>query len=271
MSASSAAAFVHVPRQDERANTIPLLREVVRYLEESPATSRETWESRARAAIGAVSNRELLRDVLHFELATTAGNAAYQPGASTSRHLVLYNGSEFVLAATISDANVDQAATPLQALDRDTLVAFVDGGTVEARWYRQGDDGNSNRPDPARPLTFVRTETICPGDAMFFEASRDVVDLRSSEPMVFLTLASPAKSDVVWSYHPDTLAPLGSRSANPELLWTRFLIGLAACHGNVDTIVSLGSLAKSDNPLLREKTLGAIATIAGRDSTGTRS
>jgi hypothetical protein len=80
---------------------------------------------------------------------------------------------------------------------------------------------------------------------------RDVVDVRSADAMVTISLSSASKCDVVWSYDPASLACSGMRTANPELLWTRFLLGLAAYHGDGDSSAASSVKAKAGESIAK--------------------
>jgi hypothetical protein len=263
MSENNAAVFVHVPGQRERIDAVPALAELVRYLEDPLSGDPAAWVARGREALERTDLRVLLSDVTFYELERVRADTAYQPGASTSRHLVLYNGPDFVLAASVQPPG--RMSPALQSLNRDTFVAFVSGTRAELRRFRQDGDLDPERPCAPDPLRAVGTTTIVPGDVVFAEAMRDVVDVQSDDAMVSMSLSSASKCDVVWGYDPVSLACSGMRTANPELLWTRFLLGLAAHHGDADSVRELSRIGgDSAAASVKAKAGESIAKIAER-------
>jgi hypothetical protein len=263
VSAGSAAAFVHVPGQRERMDAVPALADLVAHLERPLDDAPGAWSARGREAFESAASEDLLSDVAYYELQRICNDSTYSPGGSTARHLVLYNGPAFVLAVSVHPPQ--QTPVTLQSLNRDTLVALVTCKGAELRRYRQEGALDAEHPGTAPPLTALTSMTMGSGDIFFIEAKYDIVDLRSAHTMVTLSLASPSKCDVVWGYDVASLACVGARTADAELLWTWFLIGLAAHHGDAESARELSRIgAESIAASAKTKARESIAAISER-------
>lgn len=248
----TAAVYVRMPGQTERAKAVSTLQKIIADLEDL-SLDQEDFPQCAGLFTNFLRSA-VLREIIDYELRKIRGDAHYQPAGSSRQQMTLHNGRNFVLTAIVAKPAPAGLPAKLQSLNRDSFIGVVNSVDVETTVFRIGAADDALRDNPS--VSFLRQ-----GEAVLVRAGVDLVHLRPVSSAVLLTLASQPRFDAVTEYAADTLEPLRERVVNPELLWTRYMMELGIHYGDAGSAEALRNAAERGSPAVRAAAARAIEQI----------